>query len=136
MIKVMIKGEPVGKGRPRFTRSGQPYTPEKTKQYENYVKWCYKSQNGGIRYSEDVPLKVSIVALLKIPAATSKKKRADMLARKIKPTKKPDVDNITKIILDALNGLAYYDDKQIVQQYTEKWYSENPCVYVRIEEAE
>lgn len=134
-MRVIIKGEPVGKGRPRFTKSGRAYTPSKTSQYESYVKQCYKIQNGNVRYAEDVPLSIQIVAFMKIPKSVSKKKRQLMLDGLIQPTKKPDIDNVVKIILDALNGVAYYDDKQIVQIKVAKTYSEVPQVWVMINES-
>ena len=58
-----------------------------------------------------------------------------MLLGIIRPTIKPDVDNIAKVILDSLNGLAYKDDKQIVFCIISKWYGENPKVEVILEEA-
>lgn len=62
----------------------------------------------------------------------SKKKRAAMLAGEILPTKKPDYDNIEKIISDALNGVAFYDDAQIVSSGLIKVYGEIPRVEVEI----
>ena len=55
-----------------------------------------------------------------------------MLDGHIRSTKKPDCDNIAKIILDALNGLAYKDDKDIVSCLIEKWYGDEPRVEVYI----
>ena len=40
-----------------------------------------------------------------------------------KPTKKPDVDNIIKVVLDGLNKTAYEDDKQVVKVSLEKIYT-------------
>lgn len=51
---------------------------------------------------------------------------------KIFPTKKPDIDNVIKVIADALNGVAYDDDKQIIDVSARKVYSETPRVDVRI----
>ena len=56
-----------------------------------------------------------------------------MLLNNIRPTKKPDMDNILKIIADALNKVAYYDDKQIVECSIKKYYSNAPKVIVEIE---
>ena len=50
------------------------------------------------------------------------------------PTKKPDSDNIIKIILDALNGICYHDDSQVCKIYFEKKYSEIPKVEITIKE--
>lgn len=133
-IKLIIKGEPVGKGRPRFQRNGQPYTPEKTRRYENYVKMCYRVQNGKKRIAAGSAVMVSIRACLGIPKKASKKKRELMLESRIRPTKKPDADNIAKIILDALNGLAWEDDKQITGLLIIKEYSAEPQVIIEITE--
>ena len=79
---------------------------------------------------------VRIYAYYKIPKSTSKKKRAEMLEGRIFPTIKPDADNVAKIILDALNGVVYEDDKQVVGLLTLKRYSEEPRVEVIINEVE
>lgn len=55
-----------------------------------------------------------------------------MLAGQEQPTKKPDWDNIGKIICDALNGIAYADDSQIVLGQMVKKYSDNPRTDVRL----
>ena len=77
-------------------------------------------------------LDIRIFAYYSIPKSTSKKKRELMLAGKIRPTKKPDFDNIAKIICDSLNGIAYQDDKLIVDGMFRKFYSEQPRVEVKI----
>lgn len=84
----------------------------------------------------DKPLKVKIIAYYDIPQSISKKKRQQMINNEILPTKKPDTDNIAKGILDALNGIAYLDDKQVVKLEVEKHYSQNARVEVTIEELE
>lgn len=68
------------------------------------------------------------------PPKKSKKVVVDMLNGHILPTKKPDVDNIAKIILDGLNDVAWDDDTQVVELSVSKHYSENPRVAVMIEE--
>lgn len=77
-------------------------------------------------------MSLTITAYYKIPKSASKKKAYEMSSGKIVPTKKPDIDNIIKIVADALNGIAYYDDKQIISVYAKKAYSETPGVNVRI----
>jgi Holliday junction resolvase RusA-like endonuclease len=69
-----------------------------------------------------------------MPASASKKKQQSMLHGGIRPTKKPDCDNIAKAVLDALNGIAYYDDSQVVTVTVEKLYSDTPRVEVEITE--
>ena len=118
-----IYGKPEGKARPRVTIHGT-YTPKKTKQYEQTVQVEYKRQSGV--YFDNKPLQVEITANFPIPKSTPKNQRIEMLAGHIRPTKKPDCDNIAKAILDALNGQAYRDDAQISALYVRKWYDEKP----------
>lgn len=137
-IKFTIPGEPAGKARPKFsTFNGhvRAITPKQTVSYENLVKLSFGQAYPGAKPIEkDVPLLVTITAFFKIPASVSKKKRQEMLDFKISPTKKPDCDNIAKAVLDALNGIAYYDDSQIVTLTVDKLYSDTPRVEVEITE--
>ena len=75
-----------------------------------------------------------IVACFELPKKRSKLQEAEMLAGIITPTKKPDWDNIGKIISDALNKFAFKDDAQITDAIIIKKYSRTPKVYVKIEE--
>lgn len=130
-----ILGEPRGKGRPRFsTVCGhvKPRTPEDTVLYENLVKTEYRRQTNEIRFPDNAMLDVRVIAYYSIPKSISKKKRQAMLDRQIRPTKKPDADNIQKVICDSLNGLAYRDDAQIVDCQVRKFYSDRPRVVVTI----
>lgn len=135
-IKFVILGEPKSKGRPRFSRAGsfvRTYTPETTVSYENLVKIEFARQHGDIKFEEKTPLDLRIAAYFSIPKSTSKKKREQMLNCQIRPTKKPDMDNILKIIADSLNKIAYHDDSQIVDSMVRKFYSDNPRVEVTIQ---
>lgn len=134
-ISFIIPGEPCGKGRPRFTAGGRAYTPAKTANYETLVKWYYQQSAKGFRFT-DKPLKMMVTAYFQIPASASTKKKAEMRYGFIRPTKKPDWDNIGKIIADALNGVAYPDDAQIVEATVRKFYADDPRVEVEIEEVE
>lgn len=130
MIKLIIPGEPVAKARPRVMKSGITYTPAKTKNYETLVKELFITQYGQVMLEGE--LVVNIKAYFSIPKSTTKKKRELMQVEEIRPTKKPDIDNLFKIVTDALNDLAYKDDSQIVTGTVEKYYSENPRVEVEI----
>ena len=138
-MRFVIPGPPQGKGRPRFSTYGgavRTHTPQKTVAYENLVKLEYERQCNGRRFADDSLLSVEIVAFFSMPKNVSKVKRAAMLEGKIRPTKKPDVDNIAKIICDSLNGIAYHDDKQIVKLIVYKYYASIPRVTVCISEVE
>lgn len=109
-LKFSVLGEPAGKGRPRFRNAGafvQPYTPEKTVSYENLVRLEYRRQCNDFKFPKDTPLDVRITAYYGIPKSASKKKAQLMRERKIRPMKKPDFDNIGKIVCDSLNDIAY-----------------------------
>ena len=127
----LIKGDPVAKGRPRFS-GYHAYTPKKTRDYEALVKQSYMGQCGNVITEKDV--KITIIAYFSIPKSKSKKVKEQMATGEIRPSKKPDIDNVMKSILDGLNGVAFVDDKQVVEVHVEKWYSEDPRVFVEIEE--
>lgn len=134
-VSFVVMGEPKGKGRPRFQNAGgfvKTYTPKDTAIYENLVKLEYQSQARGFRFSDDAMLDMEIRAYYGIPKSASKKRRDQMLSREVRPTKKPDMDNVVKIIADSLNGLAYHDDTQIVDCRVMKFYDEVPRVWVEI----
>lgn len=131
-----IPGEPKGKGRPRFTRTGHAYTPQETAEYEERVKLAYKAKCKGEPFVKGIPLKMEIAAYFAPPKRVPKAKRAAMLNHELRPTKKPDGDNIIKIIADALNGTAYYDDAQLVEVKIGKFYSEEPKVFVMLTEVD
>lgn len=134
-IKFSIPGQPFGKQRPRVVHNGnfsKAYTPKETANYENLVKLMYQQEAKGWIFPDGSMLDVRIIAYYDIPKSTSKKKRRLMLDHKIRPTKKPDFDNIGKIICDSLNLVAYHDDSAVVDAQVRKFYSENPRVDVTI----
>ena len=134
-----IPGEPQSKARPRFYHNGKfvrAYTPDTTVNYENLVKlaWMQREESGEIRKLTGA-IKAEIWAYFPIPKSASKKKQAQMMQDEIRPiTVKKDTDNICKAILDALNGIAYDDDRQIVDLIASKHYSDRPRAEVMLEE--
>lgn len=120
IVDFTIPGPPKGKGRPRMTRGGRTYTPSDTVQYENLVKTCY----GGGMFSE--PIEARLLVGFPIPASWSKKKQTAAIAGEIYPEKTPDCDNVLKIVLDALNGIAYDDDKRVVVAKVRKVFMQQP----------
>ena len=104
-----MDGQPVGKGRPRFSRaSGTVYTPEKTARYEERLAWAAQSVMAGRPLLTEA-LEVTIRAYVDIPKSKPKAFRAAALAGKIRPTTKPDADNFAKCV-DALNRVVWVDD--------------------------
>lgn len=138
-LAFIIPGEPKGKGRPRLGRSGLAYTPHDTVTYENLVKVCFKDEYPDHKMIDSgTAIECTILAFFGIPKSVSMKKRAKMLGGEIVPTKKPDADNIIKIVCDALNGIAYKDDSQIFSVTFTKKYSDTPRVFcsLRYEDGE
>ena len=132
MIRCTIPGEPQGQARPRFSRQGnyvRTYTDSTTVNYENWVKICFQEARQEMIEGQ---LNTEIKCYFSIPKSYSKKKKESALKGELRPTKKPDCDNIAKIVLDALNGLAYKDDKEVVTCKIEKWFDEIPRVEVEI----
>lgn len=136
-VSFTVRGKPVGKARPRvvtMNRHARAYTPQATSDYEEHVRMEYQAQCGNAYFERGVPLMVQIVAYMPIPQSASQKQRERMLRGAIACTKRPDWDNIGKIICDALNGVAWHDDAQIVRATVSKLYGLDEGVQVCVSE--
>ena len=121
----MVPGKPVGKGRPRFAKTAKfvgAYTPQETINYENWIKQCFV-----IKYPNFKPLETPLQ--LTVKAFLNKAKTNKMAA----PMIKPDIDNIIKC-MDALNGIAYKDDKQIVAVVAHKLWGDIERLEIALQE--
>ena len=134
MIEFTVEGKPTAKGRPRFARRGKfvsTYTPKQTKEYETVI-----AEAATIAMMGKKPLSGAIEAFfvinLGIPLSFTKKQRTEALCGFLRPTKKPDWDNYGKLFSDAMNGIVYEDDNQIVKCTVEKHYAESPCVKITV----
>lgn len=137
-MKLEILGKPMGKQRPRLSKFGT-YTPQKTVNYETLIKYLFTQKYSNFKPYEG-ELRAKITAIFEVPKSYSKKKRESLLAipgienSGAGYAHKPDCDNIAKIVLDALNGLAYKDDSQITALLVFKEYGEQAKVIVEVEE--
>ncbi len=111
-IEFIVCGEAKGKARPRFAR-GHVYTPESTRQYERSIRTAYLKAADGFSFG-NAPVKVCIAVYVCRPKSV----------KRVKPTVKPDLDNIIKVVLDGLNGVAFDDDKQVCAVEAEKLYTD------------
>ncbi len=140
ILNFTIPGEPCGQGRPRFTTingHAKAYDPEKSRNYKAYVKLLATDEARKIGWQcSDKPIRMTIVASCSIPKSATKKFRERALAGYERPTKKPDIDNIYKGIADALTGVAYKDDKQVIATEIYKNYNDTANVQVWIYEGE
>lgn len=138
MIKFTYYGEIKGKGRPRFRSMGKfvsTYTPKETKDYEMSIKEAYLNEST-CTYFNNEQLILTLNIYQAVPKATSKKKTQEMLEHKIRPTKKPDIDNILKSVCDSLNKVAYTDDTQIIEIVAKKYYAERNYMEIEIKTLE
>ena len=129
-----VPGKVIGKGRPRLNSyTGVVYTPTRTKDYESLVEQYFLLKYPRFKILEG-RIKVNIIAYFSIPKTKKKTEINEMLDNNISPTKKPDIDNIVKVVLDSMNKFAFRDDNQITKLEVEKKYALEDKVYVKIEE--
>ena len=138
MIYLVVPGEPCGKQRARTfydRRAGRVVskTPEKTKNYETFIRELFAVKYGGFRPLAGA-IRLRVNAYRGIPRSESKRRTARMEATIIRPATRPDASNVLKSVEDALNGLAYRDDSQIVEILVQKYYSRTPRVEITLEE--
>lgn len=129
-----IQGIPIGKGRPRVTTKGgfaRAYTPRKTADYEEKVRLSY-NEVWGNSCKMDTAIGADITAVFPIPKSTRKADRIRMENGNVFHTKKPDTDNVTKSVLDALNDIAYIDDSLVCDISARKFYGIDPKVIVSL----
>lgn len=131
-ITFEVPGEPRGKGRPRFAKTGHTYTDSETKAYEEKIVAYYRKALGGFRWPDNSYIDISVTAYYQIPKSATKAAVAGMQAGKILPTRKPDIDNVIKVVLDALNGVAYKDDSRVVIVMARKLYSHTPKLVIEM----
>lgn len=133
MIRFEVLGKPVAKARPRLSKYGNTYTQQKTVNYENLVKYTFQSEFPQHKPYEGI-IEANITAIFEVPKSYSKKKTNDLLNSNNNYDHKPDCDNLAKIILDSLNGIAYRDDAQVTILHVNKEYGEQSKVIVELKE--
>jgi Holliday junction resolvase RusA-like endonuclease len=137
-IHFQVEGDPKGKGRPRFSRVGnftKVYTDKQTLTYEAMISTFAKQAMGGTEPLK-APVSVFLYVRLPIPQSYPKKRREACLSGAEKPCKKPDIDNIAKTYLDAMNGVIFVDDTQVIDLHVKKLYATDSGVDVMVMESE
>ena len=137
-IEFFVPGQPQGKGRPRVgiagPRGARLFTPPKTVAYEGLIALAAAQAMAGAPMFEG-PVAAYIEIRCQIPASWSAKKREQALAGLIRPTTKPDADNVVKAAFDGCNGVTFRDDVQVVGLVVAKKYAETPGLFVRLQAA-
>lgn len=133
MVQFHVDGPVVPKARPRMTRKGVMYSDLKTVHYEAKIR------NEAVRVmanSEplETPVAVYLYFRLPVPESYSKKRLEACLSGFETPTKKPDIDNLAKSVLDGMNGTIFLDDKQVVSLHLKKVYATEPGVDILVTE--
>ena len=132
MIEIVVLGQPVAKGRPRFSKDGHTYTPEKTRNFEATLKYAAE-QVMGDRPPLQGPLRLEMLVVVPITASWTKKRQAACRSGREWPVRKPDFDNYQKVV-DALNLVVWIDDGQIVKSQFEKRYGDKPGMWIAVTE--
>ena len=138
MIQIMftVYGEPVAKGRPRFSTRGKfpvAYTPEKTKTYESEVGMMAKVAMGASEAFKGA-LEAFIYVTFPIPPSYSKKRAEACLNDSEKHTKRPDLDNVVKAVIDGMDKIVFDNDSQITSIHATKVYGQVAKVEVMVKQ--
>ena len=132
-LEIFIPGTIRAKQRPRFNSKLKiAITHPQTVAYENLIKHIFTQKYPQHTPIVEEPIKLTMIINYAVPKSTSKKKAHLMLTGHIRPTKKPDCDNVLKQI-DALNKIAFHDDSQIVDVVLSKKYSQIEGVFIKLE---
>ncbi len=129
----IVDGNPKGKERPRMARGGHVYTPKTTTDYEKLVKESYYA-SGGVNIPPQSAISMQIIAYMPIPKSDRKAVRTAKLNNEVACFKKPDIDNIAKIIMDALQGenSPVADDSEVVYLSVQKKWSDTPRTKIKL----
>lgn len=129
VYSIQVAGKPQGKDRPRFNfRTKRAYTTKNTENYELAISNRWKAVYGEEKL--DGYIYLSVDAYYPLNKGDSLKQKERKLSGELRPDKKPDADNILKVVADALNGVAYDDDKQIITMHCSKFYSMHPRIVI------
>lgn len=134
-LQFTVPGQPQGKGRPRIGRVGphaRMFTPAKTAAYEALVALAAQEAMGS-RELITGPVQCALSLRCQIPSSWSRRKREAALAGELRPTTRPDADNVVKAVFDGLNGVAWHDDVQVVELSVAKVYADTPGVFVTVQ---
>lgn len=139
VVQVIIDGEPVAQGRPRFARRGgfvQAYDPKKSKDYKQRIRDevmpLFYQRAGFTPFTG--PCSLTLYVYRPILKSFSMRRREMAEAGLIRPTTKPDTDNYLKGVLDALNTVVFKDDSQFVGMVAQKFYSCEPRIEIIVVE--
>lgn len=133
-MRFIFPGEPIAQQRPRFSRkTACAYDPQAKEKKALRLLAISQMAKNGFKMLSDAALQAEVYAYSTPPASWPQKRLKCVLEEEsnFKGTK-PDIDNIAKLYLDILSGIAYSDDKQIAKLICEKRYAKEPRTKVFI----
>jgi len=131
IVTIIVPGNPVPKGRPRFVLTGHVYSPERTRTYERELAILGSLEMGRTSPFEG-PIKIDVEAAFEVPKSWSAKKTSAALTGVIHNISRLDIDNILKIVGDGLNQIVWKDDKQIVEARVIKKYGSTAYLKIQV----
>jgi Holliday junction resolvase RusA-like endonuclease len=131
LVVFHVPGKPKGKARARMGHAGHWYTPKNTVNYETVIAYHARRAMAGKGIALGA-LQMTVDAFVEPPARWVAQKRSDALAGLLRPTSKPDFDNIAKVACDAMSGIVYRDDAQVVDCRVRKFYAKIPMLSVSV----
>lgn len=134
VLKIEIPGDVQAQQRPKFSRYGNNVSvrdPKESKDYKSFVRLVASQVAPDALITEEIRLRIDVYR--KIPKSFSKKKHQQAVDGELRPTTKPDIDNLAKGIKDGLSKVIWHDDSQVTELVARKLYSDNPRAEVTIE---
>ncbi|RUL56477.1 RusA family crossover junction endodeoxyribonuclease [Lysinibacillus antri] len=134
-IQFEIPGDVQAQQRPKFSRAGngvKAVDPQESRDYKSFVRLVASQHAPDVLITE--PIKLTIDVYRKIPKDKQTGPKMKLIGEgKLRPTTKPDIDNLAKGIKDGLSKVLWHDDSQVIELVARKWYSENPRAVVTVE---
>jgi len=128
-VHLRVLATPKPKQRPRMAPNGNVYTPRETTEYEKLIAWSYRAKSK-LLFRGGVTLEIEFGFA---PAKSTKRELAEnMISGAVLYTKRPDLDNLVKAVKDALNGIAWIDDCQVVSMVAKKKYAKEEYIDIKI----
>lgn len=136
VLKIEIPGDVQAQQRPKFSRYGNNMSvrdPKESKDYKSFVRLVASQVAPDTLITEEIRLTIDVYRKMPKAISNSKKKLQQALNGELRPTTKPDIDNLAKGIKDGLSKVIWHDDSQVTELVARKWYSDNPRAEVTIE---
>ena len=124
IFEIVIPGKEQGKGRPRFSKYSGAYTPAPTVRYEKRIANAFREKYPNHKLIDEA-IELEMESYFYVPKSWTKKKKAQAFSGEMLPLKKPDIDNVLKIV-DGLNNVAWTDDALITDARIKKRYASAP----------